>query len=136
MQTERDYIDANRDAIDALIREAIPTIQIAAAHELAARNQAIVCLFFDLDAQRSTWLAERERMDAERDYRRGYEHGYSQAMDDLRATCRPAAWMACAQFFDDVLTAWRYARPKFLEPPPKFDLAVKRSGALIPKSAA
>lgn len=47
----------------------------------------------------------------DRDYRRGYQQGYSQAMDDfadlLRHKSLSEAWSALCDFFDGDLTAWR-----------------------------
>lgn len=56
-------------------------------------------------------LTERERQIGEESYRRGYWHGYSQAMDDVPARLHRSAWWGrMAHFFDRPLMTWRYAR--------------------------
>lgn len=67
---------------------------------------------------------------AEERYRRGYWHGYSQAMDDLRVAYSKsgthtarwwAAWQRVARFFDAALTRWRHESHKGNPtPPPHF----------------
>jgi hypothetical protein len=53
---------------------------------------------------------------SEDNYRRGYHHGYSQAMDDWRALTKRGyirsseIWNILGRFFDRALLAWRYAR--------------------------
>jgi hypothetical protein len=63
------------------------------------------------------------------DYRRGYTHGYTEAMDDMRAVMekggylRPReAWSILARFHDLVLWPWRAYRNKKYEEPPSFIL--------------
>ena len=47
---------------------------------------------------------------SEDSYRRGYWHGYGQALDDIAAsTKRGTAWGRLATFYDTVLMRWRYA---------------------------
>lgn len=53
---------------------------------------------------------------AEERYRRGYWHGYSQAIDDLHNACErhagkwPKAWSSVAAFLIEALTRWAYER--------------------------
>lgn len=63
------------------------------------------------------------------DFRRGYTHGYAQAMKDMRATMerggymRPAeAWNILARFYDRLLSPWRADREYRHQPPPSFRL--------------
>lgn len=57
-------------------------------------------------------------------YRRGYEHGFGEALDNLiqAGGKRSAAWVRVARFCDGPLRQWRYAsKPKDPEVPPSFD---------------
>lgn len=118
---------AQTEQIDAVVAEAMPWIRWQAAEELSRRSGRLV--FYSMGdyenlAGRETWLARRHRASGEEDYRRGYWHGYSQAMDDIEAEFKKrrgfkAAWQALAEFFDGALTHWRYRdRPGSLVPPP------------------
>jgi len=54
------------------------------------------------------------------DFRRGYSHGFSEAMDVLRGVCDEASWMKLARFFDDQLTPWRYSDASWeIDEPPR-----------------
>lgn len=64
----------------------------------------------------------------EQAYRRGYLHGYSEGMDDVRQAAQSRrlsaarAWGWLAGFFDGPLTRWRYADHQGrLDLPPTFD---------------
>lgn len=50
---------------------------------------------------------------SEESYRRGYWHGYSQALDDIAALSPPTgkgkAWTRLARFYDTALMRWRHA---------------------------
>jgi hypothetical protein len=57
-------------------------------------------------------------------YRRGYWHGFSEALDNLlhAGAKRSAAWVRVARFFDGPLSRWRHAHnPKMSQMPPSFD---------------
>lgn len=66
---------------------------------------------------------------AESNYRRGYSHGYAEAMDDMLGLMKGGAkakfprareaWNLLARFYDTVLTRWIYSSDGF--EPPKFD---------------
>jgi hypothetical protein len=59
--------------------------------------------------------------ESEDSYRRGYVHGYSKAMDDLRGGCDASLWKTVAVFFDTALARWRHNRGKdFMHLPPTF----------------
>lgn len=61
--------------------------------------------------------------DEERSYRRGYIHGFSEAMDNLVPSNhkRSALWLKLAKFFDEALMSWRYSKDYSFQFPPKFD---------------
>jgi hypothetical protein len=65
--------------------------------------------------------------DSEHSYRRGYWHGYSQAMDALEACSRKPAWQDVARFFDDHLTPWVRYTPS-MEIPPIYRRRATRAG--------
>ncbi|UHD18572.1 hypothetical protein [Thiocapsa bogorovii] len=57
-------------------------------------------------------------------YRRGYWHGFGEALDNLlqAGAKRSAAWVRVARFCDGPLKRWRYAsKPRDSEIPPSFD---------------
>ena len=61
------------------------------------------------------------RHDEEEAFRRGYWHGYSQALDDIEAAGGlTAAWSRVAKFFDGALSRWRYHGGQ-VDVPPTFD---------------
>ena len=116
----RNFIDTNRADIDAVIAEAQATIDDLAAHELARRRGDLI-LICGVDLCRRNWMEDGFHASGEADYRRGYHHGYSQAMDDLRADCKRSAWQTLAEWFDATLTRWRFApRPVTFDIPPRF----------------
>jgi hypothetical protein len=60
-------------------------------------------------------------------YRRGYTHGYSQAMDDLQAGTFPPLWKKVCAFFDGALAKWRYAKGKLGHSfPPSYRSGLKK----------
>lgn len=57
-------------------------------------------------------------------YRRGYWHGFSEALDNLiqAGAKRGAAWVRVARFFDGPLKRWRHTcNPEMSQMPPSFD---------------
>ena len=67
-----------------------------------------------------TEVSERPS-EAELDYRRGYAHGYAQAMDDLRPRCSKWLWDRVCEFFDGALARWSRQRgPLSFVLPPSF----------------
>ena len=114
------YLKAHRPEVAELVAQALPTVEHEAALELARRRKELVAVSFAEMDEARTWLDVRHARSDEAAFRRGYEHGFSQAMDNLRSACRPAAWQALAQWFDTVLTPWRYGRPVPMDPPPSY----------------
>jgi hypothetical protein len=112
------FIAANRAEIDALIAEAMPALTEMAAKELAGCKGELMLWPVDLLTPLS-WFDEQTFRDGESDYRRGYYHGFSAAMDDLRPACKPSTWAALAEFFDDALRRWRSDDPAGLVHPPQ-----------------
>ena len=119
ISTDRSYIEANRSAIEELIAEARPTLEWEAAWTLAQRQHVVLC-WCAADATGTTWLSDRMEGEQESAFRRGYQHGYSQAMDDLKPGSRAPLWQAIARWFDDVLTPWRYGKAQSMGPVPSF----------------
>lgn len=60
--------------------------------------------------------------EAEKAYRRGYEHGYGKALDDaLAAGAKKGKWWhALARFLDGPLRAWRLKRTSSEDMPPQY----------------
>ena len=127
---QRDFIAANRADLDRLIADAMPTVEREAASHLAGQRKEVLCISgAEFVSGEWSWLDLRRMTATERDYRRGYLHGYSQAMDDLRAANQAhrsfaRAWQSVARFFDGALARWRYDRAcKYMTPPPYFRTA-------------
>lgn len=75
---------------------------------------------------------------SESGYRRGYCHGYSQAMDDMRELMRrrgysrsTEAWNILARFYDRVLSPWRRNRREGSCCPPSARLTMPDSWAAV-----
>lgn len=92
-----------------LLNRWFPWLEYQADREAETRLRAVTFSEF-MNAPQPPEFVQRH---AEERYRRGYWHGYSQAMDDLeRASGRKRhskAWLRLARFFDGALSRWRYA---------------------------
>lgn len=113
----REFIEENAAEIARLVEEARPTVEREAAHYLAGQKERLLCISAAefIGPMFEGWLAKTRSAAGELDYRRGYLHGYSQAMDDLQAAVKvyrafARAWQCVAQFFDGDLWRWRYER--------------------------
>lgn len=53
-------------------------------------------------------------IESDNGYRRGYMHGYSQAMDDMEKH----GWKECAEFFNEEVSRWRYIPEESTWEPP------------------
>jgi hypothetical protein len=52
-------------------------------------------------------------------YRRGYTHGYSNALDhalEMKCNQNSKWWQSLAKFFDKEVMGWRYDTKKFIPP--------------------
>jgi hypothetical protein len=102
-----------QNKVDQLMAEWMPWLLSMAV------DQVKPAPFVELSALPSTppGVIEGEEMA----FRRGYQHGYSQAMDDLLKAGyqRNKAWYDVAQFFDKELHHWRYREPmdSIIDPP-------------------
>jgi hypothetical protein len=57
-----------------------------------------------------------EWVEAETTYRRGYQQGYAQAMDDIRKSVKPTLWNDWATWFDKNMWNWRALSDAYFPP--------------------
>jgi len=100
--------------IDELVEQALPWVREQARQELERRSDRLTPTPLNLALGESLqcWLSGVFRISSERDYRRGYYHGFSDGMDAVRdaagkSKVTSAAWLLVAKFFDDDLYDWR-----------------------------
>lgn len=80
----------------------------------------------DWTAPKSCSMSPNCERDSEDSFRRGYWYGYSKAMDDYRQMGKRGyirhseIWNVLCQFYDGLLTRWRYGSMHNGEEPPLF----------------
>jgi hypothetical protein len=113
-----EFVAEHRAEIDELIAKARADVEHWAVYELARRRKEWGP---PLDfSHEPGWLWSQSSIEREERYRRGYVQGYSDAMDALRADCKPSAWTAMAEWFDTTLYRWRRVKNPSMEPPPGY----------------
>jgi hypothetical protein len=74
------------------------------------RAKSLAELFADPKYSKEALIASQST------YRRAYHQGYSQAMDDIRNATKPSIYARWANWFDNILTPWRYAPKQYIAP--------------------
>jgi len=102
----------NQDIVSGPVSKAFAIVE---ASRLNASKDFLKELVVSIEQEKKE-LVEYNEMS----FRRGYLHGYSQAMDDMLQSSRKTvtAWEKVCNFFDGQLTAWRFKNnPGFDFPP-------------------
>lgn len=114
--------ETERARVEELVAHWMPWLRQEAAVQARHESGGIAALSLAEMMDAEACSPPSIGIDHERQYRRGYRHGYGQAMDDLlhAGGKRSRAWDRLAVFHDSLLYAWTIARTADMDPPPPF----------------